>query len=192
MRWKPWRLLKPPPLRLSQKQNSKSEARFEVSEALSSLRAAVADPDEDGASETVCRFAKRDIEDPSRPLVLLLPFDAAASTQAGWLLMALSIGLLPVILQRVLYPVFFARRDTLTPMLVTLAGVGVQVALAVTLFPVIGVFGLGLSIAVAAWLHEQMALPLSSHREHYRRRVNPRLSPAKRTPWMKRQPLCRG
>ena len=35
-------------------------------------------------------------------------------------------------------------------MLVTLAGVGVQVALAVTLFPVIGVFGLGLSIAIAA------------------------------------------
>lgn len=95
-------------------------------------------------------------------------FDAAASAQAGWILMALSIGLLPVILQRVLYPVFFARKDTLTPMLVTLAGVGVQVALAVTLFPVIGVFGLGLSIAIAAWLQAFAAAWLTGARGFWR------------------------
>ena len=90
-------------------------------------------------------------------------FDAEASAQAGWILMALSIGLLPVILQRVLYPVVFARKDTLTPMLVTLAGVGVQVALAVTLFPVIGVF-VGLSIAIAAWLQAFAAAWLTGAR----------------------------
>ena len=82
--------------------------------------------------------------------------------------MALSIGLLPVILQRVLYPVFFARKDTLTPMLMTLGGVGVQVALAVTLFPVIGVFGLGLSIAIAAWLQAFVAAWLTGARGFWR------------------------
>ena len=49
-------------------------------------------------------------------------------------------------------------------MLMTLGGVGVQVALAVTLFPVIGVFGLGLSIAIAAWLQAFVAAWLTGAR----------------------------
>ena len=48
----------------------------------------------------------------------------------------------------------------------------------------------GSAAAIGSWLHEQMAMPLSSHREHYRRRVNPRLDPAWRTPWMERHPAC--
>lgn len=50
--------------------------------------------------------------------------------------------------------------------------------------------GSSADVAIATWVHEQMAMPLTSHREHYRRRVNPRLSPAQRTPSMMRQPAC--
>jgi putative peptidoglycan lipid II flippase len=57
-----------------------------------------------------------------------------------------------VVFQRILYPAFYARKDTMTPMLLTFLGVGVQVAAAVTLFPRIGVLGLGLSVALAAWV----------------------------------------
>ena len=75
-------------------------------------------------STTACR--RRIVAIPASVALLVMPreiiatlfqygrFDAEASAQAGWILMALSIGL-PVILQRVLYPVFFARKDTLTP-----------------------------------------------------------------------------
>lgn len=91
-------------------------------------------------------------------------FDAQASADAGWILLALSIGLTPVIFQRILYPNFFARKDTLTPMLLTLAGVGVQVALALSLFPRLGVFGLGLSVALSAWLQVFAAVMLTARR----------------------------
>lgn len=79
-------------------------------------------------------------------------FDSHATVQAGWILLALALGLTPVVFQRILYPAFYARKDTMTPMLLTFLGVGVQVAAAVTLFPRIGVLGLGLSVALAAWV----------------------------------------
>jgi hypothetical protein len=44
--------------------------------------------------------------------------------------------------------------------------------------------------AAQAWLAEQMALPPSSLRAHYRRRVNPRLSWTKRNPFMVTQAAC--
>ena len=55
-----------------------------------------------------------------------------------------------MIFQRILYPNFFARKDTLTPMLLTMGGVIVQVVFALLLFPRMGVMGLGLSVAISA------------------------------------------
>ena len=91
-------------------------------------------------------------------------FDTTATEQAGWILFALAFALTPVILQRILYPTFFARKDTLRPMLLTLFGVTVQVAAAVTLFPRIGVLGLGLSIAVSGWVQIAVVGWLTSRR----------------------------
>ena len=84
-------------------------------------------------------------------------FDGHATEQAAWILLALALGLTPVIVQRILYPTFFARKDTLTPMLLTFFGVAVQVVAAVVLFPRIGVMGLGLSVALAAWVQVLIA-----------------------------------
>ena len=91
-------------------------------------------------------------------------FDAQASEDAGWILLALAIGLTPVIFQRILYPNFFARKDTLTPMLLTMGGVIVQVVFALLLFPRMGVMGLGLSVAISAWTQVLGAVFLTSRR----------------------------
>ena len=49
-------------------------------------------------------------------------FDSRATVQAGWILLALALGLTPVVFQRILYPAFYARKDTMTPMLLTFLG----------------------------------------------------------------------
>ena len=95
-------------------------------------------------------------------------FDSRATVQAGWILLALALGLTPVIFQRILYPTFYARKDTLTPMLLTFLGVAVQVSVAVTLFPRIGVLGLGLSVAIAAWFQVVVAGWLTMHKGFWR------------------------
>ena len=95
-------------------------------------------------------------------------FDSQATIQSGWILLALALGLTPVILQRILYPTFYARKDTFTPMLLTFLGVAVQVGVAVTLYPRLGVLGLGLSVAVAAWMQVVVAGSLTMHRGFWR------------------------
>ena len=45
--------------------------------------------------------------------------------------------------------------------------------------------------AARDWVGAQMAAPMSLLRTHYRRRVNPRLSPAQRNPFIEDQPVCR-
>lgn len=95
-------------------------------------------------------------------------FDTRATTQAGWILLALALGLTPVIFQRILYPTFYARKDTFTPMLLTFFGVAVQVGCAVTLYPRFGVLGLGLSVAIAAWLQVAVAGLLTMQRGFWR------------------------
>ena len=95
-------------------------------------------------------------------------FDSRATVQAGWILLALALGLTTVVFQRILYPAFYARKDTMTPMLLTFLGVGVQVAAAVTLFPRIGVLGLGLSVALAAWVQVVVAGWVTQRRGFWR------------------------
>jgi len=95
-------------------------------------------------------------------------FDILATEQAGWILLALALGLVPVIVQRILYPTFYARKDTLTPMLLTLFGVAVQVAVAASLFPRLGVLGLGLSVALAAWVQVFVAGWVTQRRGFWR------------------------
>ena len=73
-----------------------------------------------------------------------------------------------MIFQRILYPTFYARKDTFTPMLLTFFGVAVQVGCAVTLYPRFGVLGLGLSVAIAAWLQVAVAGLLTMQRGFWR------------------------
>ena len=74
--------------------------------------------------------------------------DSAATAQA---LMWLALGLPAHVLIKALSPAFFARGDTMTPLLATAKGFVVAVALAVLLGHFFGAAGIAASIACGAW-----------------------------------------
>jgi len=74
--------------------------------------------------------------------------DAAATAQA---LTWLALGLPAHVLVKALSPAFFARNDTLTPLLATLKGFAVAIVLAVVLGQIFGASGIAASIALGTW-----------------------------------------
>ena len=77
--------------------------------------------------------------------------EATAATAAA--LMAFSAGLPAYVLQRVLQPGYFAREDTVTPLLFAAVNVALNIALSLYLFPRIGHVGLAIATAIAAWVN---------------------------------------
>jgi putative peptidoglycan lipid II flippase len=91
----------------------------------------------------------------SEPVVRLLfehgaftASDTAATAQA---LMWLAFGLPANVLVKALSPAFFAREDTLTPLVATLKGVVFALVLAVLLGHWFGASGIAAAIALGAW-----------------------------------------
>src|SRR5260370_29016788 len=74
--------------------------------------------------------------------------DTAATAQA---LTWLALGLPAHVLFKALSPAFFARNDTLTPLLAVLKGFAVAIVLAVVLGQIFGPSGIAASIALGAW-----------------------------------------
>ena len=74
--------------------------------------------------------------------------DTAATAQA---LMWLALGLPANVLVKALSPAFFAREDTLTPLVATLKGVVFALVLAVLLGHWFGASGIAAAIALGAW-----------------------------------------
>jgi len=74
--------------------------------------------------------------------------DTAATAQA---LMLLALGLPAHVLVKALSPAFFARDDTLTPLLATVTGFAVAIVLAVVFGRWFGAGGIAASIALGAW-----------------------------------------
>ena len=74
--------------------------------------------------------------------------DTAATAQA---LMWLALGLPAHVLVKALSPAFFAREDTLTPLLATAKGLAVAIVLAVVLGRIFGASGIAAGIALGAW-----------------------------------------
>jgi putative peptidoglycan lipid II flippase len=74
--------------------------------------------------------------------------DTAATAQA---LTWLALGLPAHVLVKALSPAFFARNDTLTPLLAALQGFAVAIVLAVVLGQIFGPSGIAASIALGAW-----------------------------------------
>src|ERR1700694_2277583 len=74
--------------------------------------------------------------------------DTAATAQA---LMWLSLALPAHVLAKALSPAFFARGDTLTPLLATLKGFMVAIVVALVLGRLFGASGIAAGIAVGAW-----------------------------------------
>ena len=74
--------------------------------------------------------------------------DSAATAQA---LRWLALGLPAHVLFKALSPAFFARDDTLTPLVATLKGFAVALVLSVVLGQIFGPAGIAASIAIGAW-----------------------------------------
>ncbi|MEA2823357.1 MAG: putative peptidoglycan lipid flippase [Bradyrhizobium sp.] len=74
--------------------------------------------------------------------------DSAATAQAlAWL----SLGLPAYVLVKALSPAFFARGDTMTPLLAALKGFAVAIVLALVLGQIAGAGGIAAAIALGAW-----------------------------------------
>jgi putative peptidoglycan lipid II flippase len=78
-------------------------------------------------------------------------FSAADSAATAQALMLLALALPAHVLVKALSPAFFARDDTLTPLLATFKGLVVAIVLAVVLGRLFGAAGIAASIALGAW-----------------------------------------
>ncbi len=79
-------------------------------------------------------------------------FDAAAQRQTSDALAAFLVGLAAHAMIAVLARSFYARQDTLTPVIAAVGAVVVNTTLAVALVGPLGLPGIALAIAIAAWL----------------------------------------
>lgn len=91
----------------------------------------------------------------SEPIVRVLfehgAFAAADTTATAHALMWLALGLPAHVLVKALSPAFFAREDTVTPLIATLKGVGVAIVSAFVLGRLFGAGGIAAGIALGAW-----------------------------------------
>jgi putative peptidoglycan lipid II flippase len=91
----------------------------------------------------------------SEPIVRMLfehgVFTARDTAATAHALMWLALGLPAHVLVKALSPAFFAREDTLTPLLATFKGFAVAIVLAVVLGQLFGANGIAASIAFGAW-----------------------------------------
>ena len=78
-------------------------------------------------------------------------FSAADSAATAQALMWLALGLPAHVLVKSLSPAFFARHDTMTPLLAMLKGLAVAIVLAVVFGQLFGAAGVAASIALGAW-----------------------------------------
>jgi putative peptidoglycan lipid II flippase len=95
-------------------------------------------------------------------------FGAAASTATAAALTAYAAGLPAYIMVRALAPGFYARHDTATPVRIAVLCIGVNLAVALALMPLLAHVGLALATAVSAWLNAVLLGTLLWRRGHWR------------------------
>lgn len=78
-------------------------------------------------------------------------FDVADTFATAEVLVAMAVGLPPVVLVKILSPAFFARQDTKTPLKIAVVAMIINVALAFALMQVLGAPGIALAASLAAW-----------------------------------------
>jgi len=85
-------------------------------------------------------------------------FTSADAAAAGATLAAYAVGLVPFVLIRSAVATFYARKDTLTPVKASLAGLVVNLTLKVALMGSLAQVGLALATAVGAWVNLVLVL----------------------------------
>ncbi|TDI58126.1 MAG: murein biosynthesis integral membrane protein MurJ [Alphaproteobacteria bacterium] len=88
---------------------------------------------------------------------------AIVSAALAWF----ALGLPAFVLIKVFLPGFFAREDTKTPMYVAGVAVVLNVALSLTLFPVMGEAGIALATTLAGWVNAALLFGLLMRRGHW-------------------------
>ncbi|MBS28266.1 MAG: murein biosynthesis integral membrane protein MurJ [Alphaproteobacteria bacterium] len=98
------------------------------------------------------------------PLVTVLfqrgAFDAGDAAATGQALAAFALGLPAYVLIKALAPGFFAREDTATPIKIAAIALVANVALALSLMPVLAHVGIALATAVSSWLNAALLAAL--------------------------------
>jgi putative peptidoglycan lipid II flippase len=92
-------------------------------------------------------------------------FDAAAAERAGAVLAAYAVGLPAVVLIRSAVASFYARGDTMTPLIASLSAVAVNIGLKLLLTGPYGVVGLALGTAFGAWVNFGLLVLLAYRRD---------------------------
>jgi putative peptidoglycan lipid II flippase len=91
----------------------------------------------------------------NEPIVRLLfehgAFTAADTRATAFTLSCLALGLPAHVLIKALSPAFFARGNTMTPLLAALKGIAVAIVLAVVLGQHFGIGGIAAAMAIGAW-----------------------------------------
>ena len=91
-------------------------------------------------------------------------FDAAAAARSGAVLSAYAIGLPAAVLIRSAVASFYARSDTMTPLIASLGAVAVNVAIKIMLMDTYGVVGLALGTAIGIWVNLVLLVILATRR----------------------------
>jgi len=91
-------------------------------------------------------------------------FDAAAAARSGAVLSAYAIGLPAAVLIRSAVASFYARSDTMTPLIASLGAVAVNVAIKILLMDTYGVVGLALGTAIGIWVNLVLLVILATRR----------------------------
>lgn len=107
----------------------------------------------------------------AEPIVRLLfergKFTADSTTIVSYILTIYGIGLPAFVLIKAFLPGYFAREDTRTPMIFAAIAVLINVSLALTLFPIWGVWGIATAEVVAGWANAILLFSLLIYRGHW-------------------------
>jgi putative peptidoglycan lipid II flippase len=92
-------------------------------------------------------------------------FDAAAAARSGAVLAAYALALPPAVLIRSAVASFYARSDTVTPLIASLTAVAVNVVIKILLMDRFGVVGLALGTAAGIWVNFGLLVLLACRRD---------------------------
>jgi putative peptidoglycan lipid II flippase len=92
-------------------------------------------------------------------------FDENAVRTAGAVLSAYAVGLPAIVLISSSRASFYARSDTKTPVIASLTGIAVNIALKIVLMGPFGVVGLALATAVGTWINLILLVALAYRRD---------------------------
>ncbi|VAW17394.1 Proposed peptidoglycan lipid II flippase MurJ [hydrothermal vent metagenome] len=108
----------------------------------------------------------------AQPIVSVLfergAFDAKATLATAAALTAFAAGLPAFVLIKVFQPGFFAREDTMTPTILAVISVVINIALSLLLFSRFAHVGIAIATSVSAWLNALSLVGILGLRGHFR------------------------